>query len=707
MSQSVFKPCLTNCLASLAAADSLRAIREGLVWLLPCLLVSAPLLVLSVCARLLGAPDELVNFLTGLHDKIIATLPLFVTASIGYMLAIRHRLPQVPVAFLCLTQMVIAIYLMQDYPRAATTLVLFISIGAPLVNVPMIAWLYRQPWLRLIRENVVGYNVRDSINLVIPGLLSAATLVMVLLLLLKIPSVAQMQVPFDLAALDHPYGYGLLISATNSMLWFFGIHGAHAMQPLFSVLDHAVTLNQLNVATGEPAHYPLNGGLLGCFAFIGGAGASLSLIVAILLFSRDRSLRLLALAATPLSLFNVNEILLFGLPIILNPRLFLPFLIAPMLNTVLAVATVQAGWVAPVVTGMPLTSPVLLNAYLSTNGDWAAVALQVALVAVGTLVYAPYVIALQRQQNQEQNIYIRAFDTTFRSLEEKGRLFELDPVVAWHRNEARRAEQMERIRLISEYQFHLEFQPQISKTSGLCTGCEALLRARDKDDHAQQPWEFLKWLAQANLMADVDLWVASQALEQYRSWQKIGFELPITINVTAATLSMPEQSERLLAILTQAHGQISIELTEDALVGDIPLIHRLTERLHSFGAKLYIDDFGTGYSALSYLHQFKIDGIKIDRSFVVAHRHPNGARLLSGMLRLCEALNLGIIVEGVETQEQYDALQSSSELVIQGWYFSKAISAQHMPAFVLQRQERAADEQLLMQPNSTRHLFDR
>ncbi|MGY2234524.1 EAL domain-containing protein [Pseudomonas gingeri] len=700
MSQSVFKLFLTNRLAALAGADSLRAIREGLLWLLPCLLVSAAFLVLSVCARLLGAPDELVDFLAGLHEKISGTLPLLVAASIGYMLAIRYRLPQVPVAFLCLTHVVIAIYLLQDYPRAAATLVLFIAIASPLVNVPIIARLYRQPWLRLVRENVVGYNVRDSINVVIPGLLTAAMLVMVLSLLLEIPSVAQMQVPFDLTALDHPYAYGLLISATNSMLWFFGIHGAHAMQPLFDVLDLAVTVNQLNVAAAEPARYALNSGLLGCFAFTGGSGASLSLIIAILLFSRDRSLRLLALAATPLSLFNVNEILLFGLPIILNPRLFLPFLIAPMLNTVLAVAAVQAGWVAPVVTGMPLTSPVLLNAYLSTNGDWAAVVLQLVLVAVGCLVYAPYVIALHRQQDEEQNIYIRSFDTTFRSLEEKGRLFELDPVVAAHRNEARRTEELERIRLISEYEFHLEFQPQISKVNGLCIGCEALMRARDKDGRAQQPWEFLRWLAQANLMADVDLWVASQALEQYRRWQKIGFELPMTINVTAATLSTPEHGERLLEILAQAHGRISVELTEDALVGDVQLIHRLIEGLHGFGAKLYIDDFGTGYSALSYLHQFRIDGIKIDRSFVVAHRHANGARVLSGMLRLCETLDLDIIVEGVETREQYDALQSSRELVIQGWYFSKAISATQMPAFVLQRQELAAGERLLILPNN-------
>lgn len=698
MSQSVFQLFLTRRLAALAGADSLRAIREGLLWLLPCLLVSTAFLILSACARLAGLPDDWVNFLAGLHEKISAILPLLVAASIGYMLAIRYRLPQVPVAFLCLAHVEIAIYLLSDFPRAAATLVLFIAIASPLINVPIMAWLYRQSWTRLVQENVVGFNVRDSINVVLPGLIATALLVTVLSLLLEIPLVAQMQVPFDREALDHPYRYGALISATNSVLWFFGIHGLHAMQPVFSVLDEAVNINQINLAAGEPHRYILNSGLLGCFAFIGGSGASLSLIVAVLLFTRDRSLRLLALAAVPLSLFNVNEILLFGLPIILNPRLFIPFLIAPVLNALIAVAVTQAGWIAPMVTGMPLNSPVLLNAYLSTNGDWAAVILQLTLLGIGSLIYAPYVIGLHRHQDADNGIYIKSFDTTFRSLEEKGRLFELDPVAASYKNDARRAQEVDRIRQISEYEFYLEFQPQISKTTGLCTGCEALMRARDKDGNTQPPWEFLKWLAQANLMPDVDLWVASQALEQYRRWRKLGFELPMTINVTGATLCVPEYGERLLEILARAQGMISVELTEDALVGDVQVINRLIERLHGFGAKLYIDDFGTGYSALSYLHQFRIDCIKIDRSFVVAHCHPEGARVLNGMLRLCETLNLGIIVEGVETQEQYDALHSSTELVIQGWYFSKAIPGERMPEFARQRQALALAGNGLMLP---------
>ncbi|ERO65826.1 hypothetical protein P308_17545 [Pseudomonas piscis] len=111
--------------------------------------------------------------------------------------------------------------------------------------------------------------------------------------------------------------------------------------------------------------------------------------------------------------------------------------------------------------------------------------------------------------------------------------------------------------------------------------------------------------------------------------------------------------------------------------------------MHALGAKVYIDDFGTGFSALSYLHQFPVDGIKIDRSFVLAQREPQGAQVLNGLLRFCETLGLKVVVEGVETQEQLEFLQSSLELIIQGWYYSKALPGAQIPGFASQRAQAA------------------
>ncbi|AUO23981.1 EAL domain-containing protein [Pseudomonas sp. NC02] len=682
MAQTLFKLFFTQRLAALASTESLRAIREGLLWILPCLLVSAGFLVLSECARVLGFDPQVVAFLAGLHNQISSVIPLLVAASIGYMLAIQHRLPQLPVAFLCLAHVVIATFVLRDFPRASATFVLFIAIASPLINVPAIAWLHRRRWTRLINEDLVGHNLKGTLNMVVPGAITALGLVLVLSLLLQIPQVAQLQGPQVLDALETPYGSGLFVTLMNSLLWFFGIHGVYAMQPFFDVLDQAVGLNNAAVAAGEPVKYLLNGGLLGSFAFIGGSGGALCLLLAILLFSKSRSMRLVAMASLPLSLFNVSEVLLFGLPIILNPRLFIPFLVVPAFNVILALMVVQIGWVSPAVVSVPFTAPVLLNAYLSTHGDLAAVLLQVVLLGVGMLIYAPYVRAINRQATEGGTVYLKSLDMTFRGLEEKGRLLELDPVMASHKAQARQVSELSHIQQISDYEFYLEFQPQISTRTGLCTGCEALMRARDAEGTVHSPWEFLQWLAHARLMPDVDVWVASQAVRQYQKWQKVGFTLPMTINISSATLTTPAYGDRLVEILAQAHGQVSVEITEDALVGDIQGTRQMIEKLQAIGAKVYIDDFGTGFSALSYLHQFPVDFIKIDRSFVVAQHDPKGAQVLTGMLRFCEALNLGVVVEGVETAEQLAFLQSGSELIIQGWYFSKALPGDELERFV-------------------------
>lgn len=674
-------------LAALAGANALRAIREGLLWTMPCLLVSALFLVLSVVARQLGLPPAFADLLLGVHDKLAGIMPLLVGASIGYMLSIRHRLPHLPTAFLCLSYVVIAESVLAPYPQLAATLVLFIAIVSPLGNVPLMGRLYRRHWTRLAPDGLISENVRDTLNMVVPGLLTAGLVVLVLSAALRIPGVTQFNIPMDLASLDSPFITGPLIAALNSVLWFFGIHGFHALAPIMNVMDQATMLNAASANAGYEGMYALNSTLLGAFVFIGGSGATLSLVAAILLFSRSNSLRVLALASLPVSLLNVNEILLFGLPLILNPRLLAPFVLVPVTNTLIALGTVQLGWLTPATLTLPLTSPVLFNAYVGAGGHWSGAALQMALLALGACIYAPYVIALERQRTDSATVYFKSLDTTFPRLQEESLLYANDPVVSTYTNRARRQAEISRIRTISEYDFYLEFQPQISLRSGLCTGCEALLRATGPEGTQQAPLEFLRWLAQADLMREVDLWVARQAVLQCQQWHAQGFTLPMTINVTAGTLTSSAYLDKLIRILAQTHGQVSVELTEDALVEDAQALHTAFGHLHDIGARVYIDDFGTGYSALSYLHQFQIDAVKIDRSFVVAQSSDRGALVMSGLLRFCEALNLQIIVEGVETDQQLRALTSSAEIIVQGWYYSKALTGEHIMDYTRQRQK--------------------
>jgi lactose/cellobiose-specific phosphotransferase system IIC component len=683
---AVFSQYSAGYLESLAASHSLRAIREGLLWIIPCLLVSATFLVASVIFQALQMPPVLIETTLSLHAEISRILPLLIASSIGYMMSIHHRLPRLPVAFLCFSYVAIAASLLQDHPRAAASFILFIAIASPLLNVPIMAWLHRQKWTQIARVDMVGDNVRDSLNLIIPGTLTAILLAVCLHLLLLSPLIAWLDAPLQLPFVDSPYWSGILVAGLNSLLWFFGIHGYHALQPVFDVLDQAVALNAIDVLSGGGGAWVLNSSLLGAFTFIGGSGGTFSLLLAILIFCRHRSLRLLALASLPIALLNVNEILLFGLPIILNPRLALPFFCVPMINVTLALAAAKAGLIDPVVASLPLNSPVLLNAYLATGGDYSALLLQLGLLGLGVLVYAPFIRAIDVGGRAASTIKVRSLDTTFTQLHEEASLYANDPVVFANSFRKMQREQSDRIRDISEYEFYLEYQPQVALGSGLCTGCESLLRARDQEGRTQQPWEFLQWLEQAGLMRDLDIWVASEAIRQVERWRGEGFALPVTINVTGHTLVDPVYCDKLVRIVARARGLVSIEITEQALAGDVGRVQAAIDEFHRVGARVYIDDFGTGYSSLSYLHQFAIDVIKIDRSFVLALDSERGRETMAGLLRFAETLGLGVVIEGVESESQLQAFAGHDELVIQGWYFCKALAADRLAEYVRARQ---------------------
>ena len=148
-------------------------------------------------------------------------------------------------------------------------------------------------------------------------------------------------------------------------------------------------------------------------------------------------------------------------------------MLAPVCNTLIALAVVQLGWLPPAAVTLPLTSPVLVNAYLSTGGHLGGIVLQLGLLALGVCLYTPFVLALERRQLADATVYFKSLDTTFPRLQDESLLYVHDPLINTYADRARRSAEITRIRAISEYDFYLEYQPQVSLRSGRCTGCEA------------------------------------------------------------------------------------------------------------------------------------------------------------------------------------------------------------------------------------------
>ncbi|HFQ4928473.1 PTS sugar transporter subunit IIC/EAL domain-containing protein [Vibrio vulnificus] len=653
-------------------APSLQAIREGMIWLIPCLMLSAFALFFASMGEFVGGGRSVwINALYDVHNAIASFFPYLMTATISYVLAMQWKLARPPMALLS----IIFLLIVGHVVPADDTLKMFhivIAIVTPLYAIPILAHLLHVPQLRITNSDSGGKLVKESLNLVLPALLTAFIVVVINYLIFSMISFGDGLKLVQLDYANEPYEFGITFAAMNSLLWFLGVHGYYALLPLVELLQQASSLNYSTFVAGGEGHYAMNLSMMGTFVFIGGSGATLSLVVAMLLFAKQKSLKLIAIASIPIGLINVNEILLFGLPIILNPRMFLPFFLTPAVHVVTTLLAIEIGVIDVPSASVPFNAPIIINAWLATSGDWGGVLLQLFNIAVGVVIYYPSVRNLNRLYSNRE-IKIDFLDTVYVRRREEADTLKDDPI-ATANDRARRAQEVEqRLEHIGSKEFCLEYQPQVSHQTGRVVGCEALIRAIEPDGTLVYPGTFLPWLEEAGLMKDVDLWVLKTVAKDIQEWNRIGLYVPVSINLTPAFLADQECMDKLEYILAPVASQVHIEITEETLLVDEQVLARSFNLLHQLGVAVYIDDFGTGFSSLSYLNRFEVDAIKVDRSFVLALDNEKGKKVFMSLLSVAEQLGLEVVIEGVESQQQLNHIPAKEHISIQGWYYSRSL----------------------------------
>ena len=204
-----------------------------------------------------------------------------------------------------------------------------------------------------------------------------------------------LQVPV-LALLQSPIGL-IVVMGVQNLLWFFGVHGAFVLGPMYEP-PLLVALNE-NLAAfqagGVPPHI-ITKIFMDSYMSMGGAGNTLALVIAIFIFGRHQEDRLIGGLGFMPGLFNINEPVLFGLPIIFNPIYFIPFIFSPIINGLIAYFATAAGLVNKLSILVPWTTPPVLSAFLASGNDWKAAVLSVLLLVISIFVYAPFVMAANR-----------------------------------------------------------------------------------------------------------------------------------------------------------------------------------------------------------------------------------------------------------------------------------------------------------------------
>ena len=232
--------------------------------------------------------------------------------------------------------------------------------------------------------------------------------------------------------------------------------------------------------------------------------------------------------------------------------------------------------------------------------------------------------------------------------------------------------------------FKMVYQPKVSLSTGKIVGYEALIRLKD---YALSPLTFIQIAEEYGLIIPLGRFVTKAVIEQMAKWQSRGMKLkPVSINFCSLQLNDATYAEFLFSCLATNHIEpelIQIEITEHIFIDNKDYAIRFMNQLREYGVGIALDDFGAEYSSLSFLSSLPVDTIKFDREMNLRLLALNNQSAMENLIAFIKSLNLEIVAEGIEIVEHVTQLQRSGCDMIQGFYFSKPVEADAVPALDL------------------------
>lgn len=474
---------------------------------------------------------------------------------------------------------------------------------------------------------------------------------------------------------------------------FVGIHGGNVLNAVATTLFEPRMINNTQtLALGQVPSEIYTKTFLDAFVIYGGSGATLALAVSIFLFGKITHTRHIAKISLLPCLFNINEILILGLPVICNPIFFIPFLLVPLVSLTVSAIAMNLGIVPVAAHAVEWTTPVLLSGYLST-GSIAGSLLQIFTFILGVFIYKPFL-------KYYENLSVKNFQKKFHSLvdetaacEETGKipLFLNHPTFSSVANvltfDLRQA--MER----NEIELH--YQPQICY-DGSVYGAEALLRWRHPQVGIVYPPLLISLANERGFLDELGLYLIEKVCKdlQYMT-EQLGHPIKLSVNLSPVQLHHPLFCHQIQEMLKKYHwgkSILSFEVTEQIALLSTPEIRERLMYLKSMGILLSMDDFGMGHSSVVYLQDSDFDVVKLDGSLVKkVLTSERCIDIIRAIHQLSEKFKFKVIAEFVETAEQREKLASLGCYIYQGWLYSKSLPLEQFLCYI-KKQELAAKE---------------
>lgn len=396
--------------AKIGGQRHLVAIRDGFVSIMP-LILAGSFAVLLNNTLFVWVPS--LNFLTGIGGNVwwgtFAIMTLLVVFSTSYNLAKGYNVDPLPAALVSVGSFIAVTP--QAFGDAGWGFLHWGYLNATgLFTGLIVAIIATEIFVKMIKKNLI-IKMPDSVPpavgkafaAVIPGIATLFTFGIIAFIITKLNANSLYDLIFNaiqkpLQGFSQGVGSAMVMAMLINLFWFFGLHGANILDPIMNSLYlPALEANASAIQQGLAAPNDITRVFFDTYVHLGGSGATLALILAIFIVVRKRKeYREVAKLSTPLGLFQINESVMFGLPMVLNPIMFIPFIITPGILTLVAWAATHFGIIPPTYIAIPWITPVGIGAFLATGGSVMAGLVALLNFAIATVIYLPFVAIADR-----------------------------------------------------------------------------------------------------------------------------------------------------------------------------------------------------------------------------------------------------------------------------------------------------------------------
>lgn len=475
---------------------------------------------------------------------------------------------------------------------------------------------------------------------------------------------------------------GLLMVLVESILWILGIHGGNVM--------NGILTNSARMSVFADSQV-VSTAFVDTFVQMGGCGTSICLLIALLAFSKSPKTRKVCNYSSVLVLFNVNEMLIFGLPVVLNRIYIIPFILTPVVcYTVSYLATLWGLMPAIVNPSVQWTTPVLINGYMATGSIWGSV-MQLLLLAIGVAIYTPFVLADNRIAERNAEANLERLTEICKQCEAAGvayttehqpfplRTFEYDV-------RSQLAQDIETGNITVNY------QPQVD--GNRIVSAEALLRFRYNNGKLIYPPLVTAIASKNGMFADLSRCIVRQALGDLKRMQQISPSFKIAVNFNIDVLFDDKFRKWLIDEFTSsgiAKESFGVEITEDSKLGVDDRCDKVFEEIKNAGMELLMDDFSMGRTSITVLQKNYFGFIKIDGGLIQNIYNERSRSIVESIVKLGKQLNFKVVAEFVETQEQYDMLKEMGCDFFQGYLYYKDMPISDVAALLTEQNKTARE----------------